>query len=164
MVNVVNKLLNNTIVREIKGINNTSVLKNDGKESSPYSIQTQGVNFNILSMPELSFIDPNKVDSNDLWQILGNFGVEAARSAIIKEVSAVFSVYGVKNDPRHMALVSDFMTFGGKIRGMSRGCIEENISPFLKMSYETCGRFLTNAAFYNQIDEMKTPSSQIILG
>lgn len=58
-----------------------------------------------------------------------------------------------------MSLISDFMTFGGKIRGMNRGCIEENVSPFLKMSYETCGRFLTNAALYNTTDDMTTPSS-----
>lgn len=66
----------------------------------------------------------------------------------------MFSVYGVKNDPRHMALIADFMTFGGKIRGMNRGCIEENVSPFLKMSYETCAKFLNNASMYNETDDM----------
>lgn len=53
-----------------------------------------------------------------------------------------------------MALIADFMTFGGKIRGMNRGCIEENVSPFLKMSYETCAKFLNNASMYNETDDM----------
>lgn len=36
MVNIVNKLLSNTIVREIKGINNTVVLKNENAPNNYY--------------------------------------------------------------------------------------------------------------------------------
>jgi DNA-directed RNA polymerase I subunit RPA1 len=56
------------------------------------------------------------------------------------------------------------MTFGGKIRAMNRNWMNENISPFLKMSFETCVKFLTDAACNNEIDSCKTPSSEIVLG
>ena len=47
---------------------------------------------------------------------------------------------------------------------MNRQFMEESVSPFLKMSFETCVKFLTDAAMYNQSDNNSTPTSQIILG
>jgi DNA-directed RNA polymerase I subunit RPA1 len=56
------------------------------------------------------------------------------------------------------------MTFCGKIRAMNRNWMNENISPFLKMSFETCVKFLTDAACTNEVDACKTPSAEIVLG
>jgi DNA-directed RNA polymerase I subunit RPA1 len=41
--------------------------------------------------------------------ILNTYGVEAARAAIIKEISVVFAVYGIDVNPRHLTLVADYM-------------------------------------------------------
>ena len=42
--------------------------------------------------------------------------------------------------------------------------MSESISPFLKMSFETCTQFLTDACAHSKVDELKTPSAAIITG
>lgn len=74
-------------------------------------IYTEGVNLNMIR--NFEFINLNNIDSNDICAIMNAFGIEAARNAIIKEVLAVFSAYGVSVDYRHLYLIADYMTFGG---------------------------------------------------
>lgn len=76
----------------------------------------------------------------------------------------MFGVYGVVVDYRHLYLIADYLTFSGEMKAMNRVWMDESISPFLKMSFETCVKFLTNAATNNEIDTLATPSSQIVLG
>lgn len=42
--------------------------------------------------------------------------------------------------------------------------MEESVSPFLKMSFETCVKFLNTSSVECAKDNNETPSSQIILG
>ena len=50
------------------------------------------------------------VKCNSIWEIMNNFGIEAARNAIIQEAKYVFSVYSISVDERHLALIADYMT------------------------------------------------------
>lgn len=43
------------------------------------------------------------------WQMFNMYGTEAGRDSIIKEISAVFAVYGIEVDFRHLSLVADYM-------------------------------------------------------
>ena len=47
---------------------------------------------------------------------------------------------------------------------MNRNWMSYSASPFLRMSYETSVKFITNAALHCEIDNCKSPSSRIILG
>lgn len=76
----------------------------------------------------------------------------------------MFKAYKVTVDHRHLYLIADYMTFPGVIKAMNRNWMRENISPFLKMSFETSCTFLTAAASYREVDRMTTPSSQIAIG
>lgn len=38
-----------------------------------------------------------------------HYGVEAGRAAIIKEIEAVFAVYNIEVDYRHLSVVADYM-------------------------------------------------------
>lgn len=69
---------------------------------------TNGVNFQSLWKYD-KLIDINNIYSNDIGAILKTYGVEAARMAIIREVSEVFGLYGIKIDIRHLSLVADYM-------------------------------------------------------
>lgn len=73
-------------------------------------------------------------------------------------------MYGVNVDYRHLYLIADYMTHSGKIKAMNRQWIEESVSPFLKMSFETCVKFLTNASLNCEKDMRSTCTSDIILG
>jgi DNA-directed RNA polymerase I subunit RPA1 len=82
--------------------------------------------------------------------MLENYGVEAARMAIIRELNAVFGVYGISVSHRHLSLVADYMTFEGGYRGMNRMTMRANANPFLKMSFETTTEFLNSSSFCSQ--------------
>jgi DNA-directed RNA polymerase I subunit RPA1 len=90
--------------------------------------------------------------------------VEAARQNIVSEITAVFGVYGITVDPRHLSLIADSMTFQGGYRPMNRIGMQESSSPFLQMSFETTGTFLTKAAIDAERDEMVSPSACVVMG
>eukprot|EP01017_Pseudomicrothorax_dubius_P050774 TRINITY_DN9661_c0_g1_i6.p1 TRINITY_DN9661_c0_g1~~TRINITY_DN9661_c0_g1_i6.p1 ORF type:complete len:131 (-),score=38.50 TRINITY_DN9661_c0_g1_i6:36-428(-) len=109
-------------------------------------------------------VDVDRLECNDVIAICRTYGIEAGRAALIGEVKRVFRAYGINVNHRHLALIADYMTFGGRIKPMNRQGMEENFSPFLKMSFEVTNHFLTQAALFHEHDEMKTPSAQIVLG
>ena len=65
-------------------------------------------------------IDLDKLESNDVYAILITYGVEAARSAVIREVRGVFGAYGIKVDYRHLTVIADYMVSGRKKNDPSR--------------------------------------------
>ncbi|KAG1449664.1 hypothetical protein G6F56_008577 [Rhizopus delemar] len=109
-------------------------------------------------------IDVNYIDTNDIAAILKTYGVEAARNAIIKEVGSVFGVYGIKVDRRHLTLIADYMTFEGGYKPFSRIGIGSNVAPFLKMSFESTCKFLTEATLHGDFDTLDSPSSRVVVG
>ena len=112
----------------------------------------------------LEDIDVNRVGTNDVGAMLTHYGVEAARATIVQEVKDVFGAYGIGVDPRHLSLIADYMTFQGGYRAMNRIGIDASPSPFLKMSFETAAAFLMDAVAKGTVDELKTPSSALVVG
>lgn len=90
--------------------------------------------------------------------------MEAARSAIIEEMSAIFKTYGIGVSPRHLQLISDYQTYMGGFLPFSRGGLIDASSPFLKASYETTMAFLANSTLYGEVDDLSSPSSNIVVG
>lgn len=70
---------------------------------------TEGVNLKACWNFGHNIVDLNKVTTNDIGAILRTYGVEAARTSIIKEMSGVFSVYGIGVDFRHLTVIADYM-------------------------------------------------------
>jgi DNA-directed RNA polymerase I subunit RPA1 len=156
-----------TIIRETPGIKQTFVVgKTDDEDptgSQPLSIQTDGINFGA-AWANSDLIEVNSMKSNSVWDIMQTFGVEAGRSTLVSEVQAVFGVYGIGVDTRHLSLIGDFMTQQGEYRACNRSGIEKSTSPFLKMSYETATAFLTDATIRGETDDLSSPSSRIVVG
>lgn len=133
------------------------------KEEIP-AVQTNGVDFDAI-WPLQDVLDTRYIYSNDINAMLMKYGVEAARETIMREVQHVFRSYGISVDIRHLTLIADFMTQSGGYRPMSRnGGIAESVSPFGKMSFETASRFIVEAAYHGQVDNLDTPSARICLG
>lgn len=107
-------------------------------------LQTEGVNF-VEMFKYGDIIDMRRIYSNDIHAIANTFGIEAARTAIAREVANVFAVYGIEVDPRHLLLVADYMTFDGSYRGCNRISMENNASPLQQMTFETTMNFLKSA-------------------
>ncbi|KAK6289691.1 hypothetical protein POUND7_001232 [Theobroma cacao] len=133
------------------------------KEKIP-ALHTTGVDFGAFWKME-DHIDVRYLYSNSIHAMLNTYGVEAARETIIREISHVFTSYGIAVNIRHLTLIADFMTHSGRYRPMSRlGGIAESISPFSKMSFETASKFIVEAAKHGLVDNLETPSSRICLG
>jgi DNA-directed RNA polymerase I subunit RPA1 len=127
------------------------------------NIGTEGCN--IQEIWEFSDeIDVDNIYTNDISAVLHTYGVEAARQAITAEVAAVFGVYGIAVDRRHLSLISDYMTFEGGYKPFNRMGMNSNPSPFAQMSFETTAAFLTQATLSGDFDTLESPSARLVLG
>jgi DNA-directed RNA polymerase I subunit RPA1 len=134
------------------------------EEKKEAVITTQGVN--LLAMRDYQdFINPNTIATNSVSDMLKYYGVEAARSTIIKEIDAVFKGHGINVDLRHLTLIADAMTQSGGYKAFSRnGVIKESGSVLAKMSFETVMGFLKEAVLYGEGDPLLGPSARIVAG
>jgi DNA-directed RNA polymerase I subunit RPA1 len=158
MLPLVEKVAENCIIKAVQGLAKSFLIEED----DAWCVQTEGVNFR--EMWESDEVDHARVQCNDIYHMLVTYGVEACRAHIVEQVTAVFSVYGIHIDPRHLGLVADYMTYEGGYRPFNRFGISSNPSPFQKMSFETTIQFVTEAALFAEDDTLKSPSSRIVLG
>ncbi|TFY55951.1 hypothetical protein EVG20_g9124 [Dentipellis fragilis] len=166
LVGIVERTCLKTIVREIPGIVDLFRVREPNKDGS-INITTNGSNFKGLwefATGEHRMIDENNIRSNDIYAILCTYGVEMARAAIVQEVSGVFNVYNIDVDIRHLELIADYMTFEGGYKPFNRKGISMHPSPLLKASFETTAAFLSEATLYGDFDDLRTPSSNLVLG
>ncbi|XP_010251904.1 PREDICTED: DNA-directed RNA polymerase I subunit 1 [Nelumbo nucifera] len=165
LAQIAQKTAKNVYVKRSGNIELCSVVvpkKADGEPEIP-ELQTSGVDFpTFWNMQD--DLDIRRLKSNDIHAVLNTYGVEAARATIIEQVNQVFKSYGIAVNIRHLSLIADFMTQTGGYRPMSRFGIAETISPFSKMSYETASRFVIEAAYHGEMDNLESPSARICLG
>ncbi|KAH8677266.1 hypothetical protein BX600DRAFT_408654 [Xylariales sp. PMI_506] len=170
MLNLVQDAVRRTLVQKIEGVGECTFVEQDsvkdlltGQTSKIPVIHTKGVNLVAMQKyPE--FINPNKTQTNDIAAVLRTYGIEAARSNIIQELSNVFGGHGISVDNRHLNLIGDYMTRNGTFTPFNRNGLKGNVSPFTKMSFETTLAFLKDAVLDGDWDDLNTPSGRIVLG
>ncbi|CAN8009938.1 unnamed protein product [Ixodes pacificus] len=152
------------VFHSVPGISRAFLVK-DTKDRSGCGkmLQTEGVNF-VEMFRHGDVVDMRRIYSNDIHAIANTFGIEAARTAIAREVANVFAVYGIEVDPRHLLLVADYMTFDGTYRACNRISMESNASPLQQMTFETTMNFLKSATLSGMEDRLKSPSARLVLG
>eukprot|EP01135_Chromosphaera_perkinsii_P010952 Nk52_evm5s2297 gene=Nk52_evmTU5s2297 len=161
LTSIIEKVAKIAVIKATPGI--SRCLVNREERGGKVTLSTEGVNIRAAwNYP--SVIDVNNLYSNDIHAILRTYGVEAARNAIVNEVAGVFKVYGIGVDRRHLTLIADYMTFGGGYTPFNRIGIGSNVSPFLKMSFETTMSFLKSSSLYGEVDSLASPSSRLVLG
>ncbi|KAF8820220.1 hypothetical protein IE077_003415, partial [Cardiosporidium cionae] len=162
-----------TLVDVLKGIvlqdtpsvaNPRIVTGENSMTGSPYELQCEGSDFGWIHQLKASCIDQNRVVSNDIKSVLKYYGIEAARTCIIKELKKVFSVYGIEVNYRHLSLLSDYMTHSGNYCAFNRSGLSYNNSPLLQMSFETSMKFLTAACERGAYDNLRSPAGAIVAG
>lgn len=70
---------------------------------------TEGVNLKAAWNFGYGIVDLNRFTTNEIGDTLKTYGVEAARTSIIQEVSGIFAAYGIGVDARHLTVISDYM-------------------------------------------------------
>ncbi|KAJ2830235.1 hypothetical protein IWW50_000397 [Coemansia erecta] len=178
MLNLAEQAVRDTVVREIPGISSCFVNKPRFEDDTDLVIGTAGANIrgiweaSLVSLKDISnskaktqeWVDINNLYTNDIAAILRTYGVEAARMAIMREISNVFGAYDIGVDKRHLSLVSDYMTFEGGFKPFNRIGLSSSPSPLAKMSFESTCTFLQEATVYGDMDDLRNPSARIVMG
>jgi DNA-directed RNA polymerase II subunit RPB1 len=103
--------------------------------------------------------------SNDINEINKVFGIEAAKKALFNELRMVLSFDGSYINYRHLALLTDIMTYKGSLMSLTRHGINKNdTGTLVKCSFEETVEILTESAIYSQKDQIKGVSENIMLG
>ena len=147
MLGIVERALSHVIVQEVPRIKSAAKIEPESALDMSVRIGTDGVN--LAGMWD--YADELKLEtlqSNNIYEILTTYGVEAARATVMREIYNVFNVYGIGVDTRHLSLIADYMTFEGEYKPFNRMGLASNVAPFAKMSFETTMHFMTDAALY----------------
>lgn len=142
----------------IKGITQVLPLK----KNDEFMIMTAGSNLKDIFKRE--WCDTSRTTTNDIHQIYGLLGIEAARQAVVNEVFKVIQNQGLNVDIRHIMLVSDTMTSSGVVRGITRyGVVSQKSSILAKASFETPIKHFVAASLIGEVDYLDSIIENVML-
>ncbi len=150
--------IKNVYVKGVKGIKQVLPVK----RGDEFIIITSGSSLiDILALKE---VDTARTTTNDIYEISRVLGIEAARSAVISEVSKVIDAQGLNVDIRHILLIADTMCFSGDLKGITRyGVVSEKASVLARASFETPIKHIINAALVGEVDELNSVVENVML-
>lgn len=153
----IKELAFNSIVYGIKGIKDVTIMK----EGNEFVIYTKGVAIKqILNFEE---IDASKLYTNSLVDMYDNYGIEAARQAIIIEIMDVVKSQGLSINERHVLLIADVMTYTGIVRGMTRyGIVADKLNVLTRASFETPLKHLSSGAMMNEDNKLSSITENVM--
>ncbi|MCD4740741.1 DNA-directed RNA polymerase subunit A'' [archaeon] len=145
----------------LKDINKAVVLEEP--DGTGYYIKTDGSNLKeILKLKE---VDTSRTTTNDIREIYDILGIEAVRSAIIKEAKEVLDTQGLKVNPRHVMLVADVMTYSGTVKPIGRQGVSGSKSSVLaRAAFEETVKHLHTASIKGHVDNLTGITENIIVG
>lgn len=143
----------------VKGVRNAIVRK----EGDDWIINTIGTNLNdTLKIKE---VDDGRTYTNDIHETAAVFGIEAARSVIIKEALKTMQEQALDIDMRYVMLVSDMMTFGGDVNSIGRyGVAGAKTSILSRAAFEETIKHLVRASIRNEVDNLQGIFENVMVG
>ena len=170
--NFQDQLLQNVVLRGIKGINKVilrkikdNVVENNGvfKRQDIWVLDTIGTN--LLEILGIDYIDNTRTFSNDIVEIYNTLGIEAARQAIYNELVDVIEFDGAYINYHNYSVLVDRMTFTSKMISIFRhGINNDNIGPIAKASFEETPEMFLKAARHAELDTLKGISANVMCG
>jgi DNA-directed RNA polymerase II subunit RPB1 len=164
------RLLTTIAVRGVPGIKAVSFSKADNRveivegkptKVSEYVLDTDGSNYiEVMNHPA---VDPTRLYTTNVHDILDILGIEAARGVLLTEIDSLFADAGVNY--RHLGLLIDSMTRNGRLMSVDRyGINKNNIGPLAKASFEETEKILLKAALFGEMDPVTGVSAKIMTG
>jgi DNA-directed RNA polymerase III subunit RPC1 len=130
-------------------------------ETSEHTVLVEG--YGLRACMTTEGVIGTSCTSNSVMECLSVLGVEAARSTIAREIGLVMGDMGI--DPRHMALLSDVMTYKGEVLGITRFGLSKMRDSVLQLaSFEKTPDHLFEAAANMKSDKIEGVSESIIMG
>jgi DNA-directed RNA polymerase subunit A' len=132
-------------------------------ENEEWVIRTDGSN--LEGVLNISGIDPIRTTTNNIHEIAGILGIEAARNALVHEAHNVLEEQGLDVDLRHVMLVADIMTKTGDVQQIGRhGISGDKNSVLARAAFELTIPHLVKAAITGETDPLKGVIENIIVG
>jgi DNA-directed RNA polymerase beta' subunit len=128
-----------------------------------WCLETDGSN--LLDILADDAVDITRIKTTDIIEFHEVYGIEATREMIYRELLKVFAGSSQPN-PRHIQMLSDIMTYRGKLMQIDRHGLNKNseIGPIAKASFEEVMNIFTKAALFAEKDNMKGVSANILAG
>lgn len=150
--------LKETYIKGVKGISQVLPVR----KGDEFVIITAGSN--LKKVLQLIAVEASTTTTNDIFEIEGVLGIEAARQAIIDEVFKVIENQGLNVDIRHLMLVADVMCAAGTVKGITRyGVVGEKSSVLARASFETPIKHIINAGLEGETDLLKSVVENVML-
>jgi DNA-directed RNA polymerase II subunit RPB1 len=116
----------------------------------------------VLTVPG---VDTTRTYSNHFIQIFEVFGIEATRSALMRELTQVLAFDGSYVNHRHLALLVDVMTSRGHLMAITRhGINRADTGALMRCSFEETVEILLEAAAVGELDDCRGISENVMLG
>jgi DNA-directed RNA polymerase II subunit RPB1 len=116
----------------------------------------------VLTVPG---VDTTRTYTNHFIQVLEVFGIEAARSALMRELTQVLAFDGSYVNHRHLALLVDVMTSRGLLMAITRhGINRADTGALMRCSFEETVEILLEAAAIGELDDCRGISENVMLG
>ena len=146
-------------VKGIKGVTHCIVDKT-GKDFVLYTLGS-----NLGKVSKIEGIDIPRMVSNNIFEIADTFGIEAARTTIVSEITETLRAQGVDTDVRHLLLVADTMTQSGDIQAIGRyGLSGSKSSVLARANFEETIKHLVDAAVHGMYDELNGIVENVMIG
>lgn len=116
----------------------------------------------VLTVPG---VDTRRTYSNHFIQVFEVFGIEATRSALMRELTQVLAFDGSYVNHRHLALLVDVMTSRGHLMAITRhGINRADTGALMRCSFEETVEILLEAAAVGELDDCRGISENVMLG
>ncbi|MDW0166457.1 MAG: DNA-directed RNA polymerase subunit A'', partial [Nitrososphaeraceae archaeon] len=153
-----NKLLN-ARVKGVQDIERVTIVKQDEE----WVIQTAGSN--LSKIIAIDGIDTSRITTNNVYEVWQTLGIEAARNALIKEVTNTLEEQGLEVDMRHIMLVADLMTSKGHLQQIGRhGIAGTKTSVLARAAFEITVPTIAKASLEGQVESLKGVTENVIVG
>lgn len=170
--NFQDQLLDNLVLRGVKGIKKLnprkimdSMVMEDGAYVKKETWVLDSVGTNLSALLSLDYIDKKRTYTNDIQEIYHTLGIEAARQAILNELSEVIEFDNTYINYHHLSMLCDRMTCNDKMVSVFRhGINNDDIGPIAKASFEETPEMFLKAARHGELDPLRGVSANVMCG
>ena len=155
-------------ITDISSINSERMITydNDDKEikyEDEYMIYTSGINLNEIRY--IIGIDVLNTISNDIYDVYKTFGIEIARSRLIRELDDAYQLASHVVSYTHLSILADLMTSSGIIMSIDRhGMNKSDMDVLGRASFEKAVEQILTASVFNETDNIRGVSSRVMCG
>lgn len=138
-------------------------ITNEIKNDENYVIYTSGTN--LIDIRYIIGIDISKTISNDIVDVYKNFGIEIARTRLLRELFDAYDRAGNAVSYTNLSILIDTMCINGALMSIDRHGMNKSDTDVLgRASFERAVEQILTAGVFGETDHMRGVSSRIMTG